>query len=205
MTDPQLYLVTPPAPDPLTFAPVLTNILDAIPIASVLLMPGDSTDEALRPVVEALRQSVQDRDIAFVIDGRPGLAAATRCDGVHTCPASPPYAECRQLVGNDAIVGYSCRNDRHDAMVHAELGADYIVFGEGAPYRPRSARTIELIEWWAELIEVPCVALDRIAGHNARDFVEAGADFLAIGPTLWDDPKGPVKAAQSIAAAIGLV
>lgn len=205
MSDPQLYLVTPPSPDPALFAPVLTSVLDAVPVASLLLLPGDHDDEALRPVVDALRPLVQDRGIAFVIDGRPALAASSGSDGVHTCPIGPEFNECRKRVGDQAIVGYSCRNDRHNAMVHAELGADYIVFGEGTPSAQDTARTIELIEWWAELMEVPCVALDRVAGHNARDFVEAGADFLAVGPALWDDPRGPVKAADAIAKAIGLI
>jgi thiamine-phosphate pyrophosphorylase len=183
----------------------MSSILDCVPVASVLLLPGDHGDDALRPTVEALRPIVQDRDIAFLIDGRPALAAATGCDGVHTCPIGPPLDECRRQVGDQAIVGYSCRNDRHNAMVHAEMGADYIVFGESAPEPDDTSLTLDLISWWAELMEVPCVALDRIAAHNARDFAEAGADFLAIGPGLWDDPNGPVKAADAIGRAIGLI
>lgn len=204
MSESQLYLITPPAPA-VSFERPLRAVLDAVPVASVLLLPGDLSDHGLRPVVDALRPMVQDRGIAFLIDGRPGLAAATGCDGVHTCPVGPPYAECRDLVGPQAIVGYSCRNDRHNAMVHAEKGADYIVFGESAPNATDTAKTIDLIEWWAELMEVPCVALDRIQAHNARDFAEAGADFLAIGPAVWDDPNGPAKAAEAIAKAIDLV
>lgn len=181
------------------------SLLDAVPVASVLLLPGDTNDEALRPTVEALRPVVQDRGIAFLIDGRPALAAQTGCDGVHTCPAGPPYGECRRVVGPQAIVGYSCRNNRHNAMVHAELGADYIVFGESNPSDEDTANTLELIEWWSELMEIPSVALDRLTNGNAREFAEAGADFLAIGPTLWDDPVTAVKEANRLAKYVDLI
>lgn len=204
MSDTQIYLVSPKAPDG-SFEHALRVVLEAVPVASVLLLPGDGPDEAVRPTVDVLRPLVQDRGIAFLIDGRPALAAATGCDGVHTCPIGPPYDECRRLLGPQAIVGYSCRNDRHDAMVHAEQGADYIVFGESAPAPSDTVRTIELIAWWAALMEVPCVALDLIGGHNARDFADAGADFLAIGPGLWDDARGPAKAAEAIAKAVNLI
>ncbi|MEO1224918.1 MAG: thiamine phosphate synthase [Pseudomonadota bacterium] len=205
MAAPQLYLVTPPAPDPASFDDDLRAVLDAAPFACVLLLPGDRDDDALRAIVDALRPEVQDRDIAFLIDGRPELAVATGCDGVHTCPAGPTYEHCRRQVGPDAIVGYSCRNDRHNAMVAAEQGADYIVFGEGNPTATDTALTIDLIGWWAELMEVPCVALDRIGPDSASGFAEAGADFLAIGPALWRDPAGPAPTAQAIAKAVGLI
>lgn len=205
MTAPQLYLVTPPAPDPSSFQGDLRAVLDAAPIACVLLLPGGRDESALRAIVDALRPPVQDRDIAFLIDGHPELSAAAGCDGVHTCPAGPAYEACRRHVGPDGIVGYSCRNDRHNAMVAAEQGADYIVFGESAPAPADTARTIDLIGWWADLMEVPCVALDRIRPDNARDFAEAGADFLALGPALWGDPAGPAHTARAIAKAVGLI
>jgi thiamine-phosphate pyrophosphorylase len=201
----QIYLVTPPGPDPAAFAPALTAALDAAPVACVLLLPGDLDEAGLRQAIDALRPIVQERGIAFMIDGHPNLAAATGCDGVHTCPVNPPYEVCRQAVGPQAIVGYSCRNSRHDAMVVAEEGADYIVFGHMHPSPEQTAETRELIGWWAETMEVPCVALDRITAANAAEWARQGADFVTAGPDLWDDPRGPAVALAKIARSIGLM
>lgn len=198
----QIYLVTPPGPDPVAFAPALTAALDAAPVACVLLLPGELDRAALARAVESLRPLVQDRGVAFMVDGHPDLAAEAGCDGVHTCPVNPPYATCRKAVGPQRIVGYSCRNSRHGAMVAGEEGADYIVFGHMSATPEQTAETLDLIGWWAETMEVPCVALDRIDASNAKRFADAGADFIAVGPAVWDDPRGPAQALSDIAAAI---
>ncbi|MEQ9813663.1 MAG: thiamine phosphate synthase [Azospirillaceae bacterium] len=200
---PQLYLVTPPGPDPDSFLPVLDAVLDTAAVACVLLLPGDLDDAALRRVAERLRDSVQGRDIAFLVDGRPDLAVALALDGVHTCPAGPPVKACRATVGRDAIVGYSCRNSRHAAMEAGEAGADYIVFGNLASTPEETAETLEHLRWWSEMMEIPSVALDRIDAGNAATFAETGADFLAIGPALWE-AEDPASAFRAIAERLGL-
>jgi thiamine-phosphate pyrophosphorylase len=86
---------------------------------------------------------------------------------------------------------------RHDAMLAAEQGADYVMFGEPADgRRPSFEAILERVAWWAELFEVPCVgfaaALDEVGPLAA-----AGADFVALGG-IPDDAQA---AAAAIAAA----
>ncbi len=136
MADCQLYLLTPPAIMPAAFASELAAALDTGEVACVLLLPeslGSPTDDALRSAIDVLRPVAQDRGVAFLVDGRPDLAAETGCDGAHTCPDGPSYRETRALVGPNAIVGYSARFSRHAAMTTAEQGADYIVLGRRDP------------------------------------------------------------------------
>ena len=78
---------------------------------------------------------------------------------------------------------------RHDAMVAAEAGADYLMFGEPAGgERPSFDAIEERVAWWAEVFQAPCVAyagsLDEVA-----PLVKAGADFIALGDWLWRDPQ----------------
>jgi len=202
-TPPQLYLLTPPGPDAAEFLPVLERVLDAAAVACVLLLPGDLGDDELRREAERLRDAIQGRDIAFLVDGRPELAAALALDGVHTCPAGPPVKACRATVGKDAIVGYSCRNSRHAAMEAGEAGADYIVFGNLVSTPEETDETLEHLRWWSEMMEIPSVALDRIDAGNAAAFADAGADFLAIGPAIWE-AVDPAEAIRAIAGKLGL-
>ena len=157
----QLYLLTPPAIEPASFATDLAAALDTGDVASVLLLPESVGGDvgALRRAVDTLRPVAQQRDVAFLIDGHPALAAETGCDGVHTCPDGPPYKVARLAVGPQAIVGYSARFSRHTAMVAAEQGADYVVFGRRHPSPEEVAETMDLVGWWEALMEVPCVCL----------------------------------------------
>ena len=120
----RLYLVTPPRLDPAAFRPVLTAAMDGGDVACVQLRLKDVTDDAVRAAVAALQPPVQARDAAFILNDRPDLAAELGCDGVHVGQEDTPYAEARRLVGNDAIVGVTCHDSRHLALIAGEKGAD---------------------------------------------------------------------------------
>ena len=107
------------------------------------------------------------------------------------------YGEARRLLGDDKVVGVSCYDSRHQAMVAAEAGADYVAFGAFFPTAtktPRSRATPDLLEWWHDLTTVPCVAIGGITTDNAALVIEAGADFLAVISAVWDHPDGPAAA-----------
>lgn len=205
MPDCQLYLLTPPVLEPAAFASDLAAALDTGDVPCVLLLPeslGAPTDDALRRAIDVLRPVTQDRGTAFLVDGRPDLAAETGCDGAHTCPDGPSYGETRALVGPNAIVGFSARFSRHAAMTTAEQGADYIVFGRRALTPDELIQTLDLIEWWASLMEVPCVALGDITPETCAPFVTAGADFVAVDTAVWNHPDGPAAGVKAMLSAI---
>ena len=205
MADCQLYLLTPPALEPAAFVSELSAALDTGQVPCVLLLPeslGQPTDDALRSAIDVLRPVAQDRDVAFLVDGRPDLAAETGCDGAHTCPDGPSYRETRALVGPNAIVGYSARFSRHAAMTAAEQGADYIVLGRRNPTPDELLQTLDLIDWWASLMEVPCVALSDITPESCAQFVTAGTDFVAVDSAVWKHPNGPAAGVKAMLSAI---
>lgn len=205
MPDCQLYLLTPPALEPAVFASDLAAALDTGDVPSVLLLPeslGAPTDDVLRGAIEILRPVAQDRGTAFLVDGRADLAADTGCDGAHTCPDGPSYREARALVGSEAIIGYSARFSRDAAMTAAERGADYIVFGRRNPSPDELVQTVDLVAWWASMMEVPCVALGDITPESCAEFVAAGADFLAVDAAIWEHPDGPGAGVAALRSAI---
>ena len=204
-TDCRLYLVTPPVLDPAAFAPLLAEALDAGDVACVQLRLKDCDDATLRRAIEGLRPIAQDRGVAFILNDRPDLARATGCDGVHVGQSDTPYREARRLVGNDAIVGVTCHDSRHLAMVAAEAGADYVAFGAFFPTATKDAShhaEPEILEWWSEMMEVPCVAIGGITPDNCGPLVRAGADFLAVVGAVWNHPDGPGAGVRAFTAAI---
>ena len=161
----------------------------------------DVDDDAVRRACDILRPVVQGRDVALLLNDRPDLAAETGCDGVHVGQGDTPYEAARRLVGGEAIVGVTCHDSRHLAMVAAENGADYVAFGAffaTATKQPKSWANPEILAWWSELMTVPCVAIGGITTDNCRPLIEAGADFLAVSAGVWEHPEGPAAAVKAL-------
>jgi thiamine-phosphate pyrophosphorylase len=110
-----------------------------------------------------------------------------------------PYDQARQLMGDERIVGVTCHDSRHLAMVAAEAGADYVAFGAFFPTTTKDAAyraDPDLLSWWQALFTVPCVAIGGITAANCRPLIAAGADFLAVSSGVWDDPRGAAAAVR---------
>jgi thiamine-phosphate pyrophosphorylase len=199
----RLYLITPPRLDAAAFSSVLAEALDAGDVGCVQLRLKNCDDDAIRRACAVLRPVVQSRDVAFLLNDRPDLAAELGCDGVHIGQSDTPYAEARRLVGDDAIVGVTCHASRHLAMVAAEAGADYVAFGAFFPTTTKDAPAraeIDLVAWWSEVMTVPCVAIGGITLENCAPLIAAGADFLAVSAGVWNHPAGPAAAVRGFTA-----
>jgi thiamine-phosphate pyrophosphorylase len=202
----RLYLITPPALDPATFAPVLAEALAGGDVACVQLRLKDVPDEAVLAAGRLLMPIVQAAGAAFIVNDRPDLARALGADGVHVGQDDASYGEARKLLGPDAIVGVTCHDSRHLAMEAAEAGADYVAFGAIYPTATKEAKTsapLDLIGWWAELFETPCVAIGGITVENAAPVIAAGADFLAVSAGVWAHKDGPRAAVARFNALLG--
>lgn len=201
----RLYLITPAALDPIVFADTLAAALDGGDVACVQLRLKDVSDDAIRRACEVLLPVATSRDVAFVLNDRPDLAVACGCDGVHIGQQDASYAEARRLLGLDRIVGVTCHDSRHLALIAAEAGADYCAFGafyptktKPSPYRP----TPDLLAWWAEMMTVPAVAIGGITPENCAPLVTAGADFIAVVSAVWEHQDGPAAAVKAFNQAI---
>jgi thiamine-phosphate pyrophosphorylase len=200
----RLYLITPPRIDDLEgFSRTLAATLDAGDAACLQLRLKDVPDDAIRRVIDVLRPTTQSRGVAFLLNDRPDLARETGCDGVHIGQEDTPYAQARATVGEDAIVGVTCHGSRHLAMAAGEAGADYVAFGAFYPTMTKDASywaEPEILAWWSDLMEIPCVAIGGITVGNARSLIDAGADFLAVSSGVWAHPLGPAAAVKEFNA-----
>jgi thiamine-phosphate pyrophosphorylase len=195
---PRLTLVTAPVADAAAFAAPLAAALGAADVAAVLLRLEDADERSLINRIKALVPVVQDKNAALILDGRAGLVARAGADGAQLTGIEA-FDGAVESLKPERIAGCGGLASRHDAMLAAEHGADYVMFGEpdenGA--RPAFDAIEERVAWWAEVFEIPCVAyaasLDEVALLAA-----AGADFVALGDVLW---RAPDQVAAQVAAA----
>jgi thiamine-phosphate pyrophosphorylase len=202
---PRLYLVTPPVADAQAFSGILAAAMAAGDVAAVLLRLAEADERSQINCAKALGPIVQDRGAALLLGGQTleslaDLVARSGADGAHLTGIAAFNDAIAQLKP-ERIAGAGGLSTRHDAMVAAEAGADYVMFGEpdDAGERPSLEAIEERIAWWAEVFEAPSVgyaaSFDEIAPQ-----VAAGADFIALGDWLWRDPQA---VAATIARAAG--
>lgn len=192
---PRLYLVTPVVDDAAAFAGPLAAALAAGDVAAVLLRLAPGDERTLINAVKTLAPAVQQREAALILDGHGNLVARGGADGAHLT-GTEAFEAALDMLKPDRIAGCGGLDTRHDAMLAAERGADYVMFGEPAADGRRPAFDLieERVAWWAEVFEAPCVAyagsLDEVA-----PLVAAGADFVALGDWIWSDAAANVAAA----------
>ncbi len=204
----QLYLLLPKALNQ-GVVKILQNILDTTQIACVLVQKSDDGgfDTELVNMVIGI---VQGHNVACLVDDDWELALKLGADGVHLSSglelnnaveedtiSFPNYDKARAALGEDAIIGGFCQN-RHVALTFGEKGAQYVALP--SEHNAESDLTAhEQIQWWVELIELPCVAWDIKDINEVDQFIENGADFLALGKLVWDHDD-PVNIVREIGA-----
>src|SRR3974390_1910954 len=194
---PRLYLMTPRGTDVDAFRAPLAEALTAGDVAAVLLRLADADERTQINCAKTLVTVTQAKDVALLIDGHAGLVARAGVDGAHLTGLAA-FTDALATLKPDRIAGVGGLATRHDVMIAAEAGADYVMFGEpdASGARPTFAAIEDRIAWWAEGFESPCVgyaaSVDEIA-----PLVAAGADFIALGDWIW---RAPPKLVATIAA-----
>ena len=180
--------MTPPVADPSTFLDQLASALDAGDVAAVLLRLAEADERTLINRVKALAPAVQDKGAALLLDGRADLVARGGADGAHLSGIAD-FTVALKTLKPERIVGAGGFASRHDAMLAAEQGADYVMFGEPDPTGkcPAFAAVKARVGWWSEIFEIPCVGYSE-ALETISPLVAAGADFVAFGDAVWREP-----------------
>jgi thiamine-phosphate pyrophosphorylase len=193
---PRLYLVAPQ--DPAGLADRLADALGAADIAAVLLRLPASDERNRINHAKAIAPTVQNKGAALLLEGFAELAARAGADGAHLTGIAAFRAAVTTLKPA-RIAGCGGLATRNDAMLVAEAGADYVMFGEpdAAGRRPAFDAIAERVAWWAELFEVPCVGF-AASLDEVEPLAAAGADFVAVD-CVFADP-GNTSAAVADAA-----
>jgi thiamine-phosphate pyrophosphorylase len=162
----RLHLIAPDT-SPDRIAACVEAACDAGDVASILLPPNQPA---------ALVQPLQRLNLAVLFAGDAQAALTVRADGIEIADIDD-YREARRLLGPDRIVGAFVGASRHLAMEMAEAGADYIAFAQGGRE--------DLISWWAEIFEIPCIAADPVSATGLDILLPHRPDFIRPDDAMW--------------------
>ncbi|WP_137679356.1 thiamine phosphate synthase [Aurantiacibacter suaedae] len=176
----------------------LERALEAGPVAAFQFRVKDLDQHEAARLAAPLQEICRARDVAFVVNDLVALAKRIKADGVHLGQSDGDPREAREELGREVQIGVTCHASRHLAMEAGDAGADYVAFGAFFPSTTKQSEhkpDLDLLRWWSNLFEIPCVAIGGITPDNAPALIEAGADFLAVSGAVWNgDEVAAVKA-----------
>lgn len=199
-SEPRLYLILPPSFAPAALAPRLAETLATGEIASVLMWLFAADEASWQEAATALFPVAHGQGKPLLIGGDGERAARLGADGIHLEASAEELRLAHKVHAPQLMIGAGGLTGRHEAMLAAEMGINYVFFGSADPARERSipAATVrDLTQWWSELFQVPCVATAG-SPEEAEALAVAGADFIAVGECVWADPAGPAAAIKAL-------
>ncbi|VAV89920.1 thiamine-phosphate pyrophosphorylase, putative [hydrothermal vent metagenome] len=203
MTDkeqPQIYLITPPAPDLNWYATTLPAVLDANEVACIRLSLASADEDQIARAADACREVAHTHDVALVIDSHLMLVDRLGLDGVHLTDGARSVRAARKELGPDPIIGAFCGTSRHEGVNAGEAGADYVSFGPvgQSALGDGTCASANLFAWWTEMIELPVVAEGQLDTNLIRTLAPI-TDFFGIGNEIWNSNNPATTLADMIA------
>lgn len=147
--------------------------------------------EFYREAEEALRVA-RSQGVRLIINDRVDIALALRADGVHLGQDDLPPAAAREILGEQAIIGFSTHSVEQ-AREASRLPIDYLAIGPIFPTlskaNPDPVIGLEGLRRVREMTgEIPLVAIGGIRPENIFEVFEAGADCVAVINLLLAEP-----------------
>lgn len=130
-----------------------------------------------------IRRMTREAGAAFIVNDDIDLAMMVEADGVHIGQEDFPVSAVRKLVGEEMAIGLSTHAPE-EAFRAVEDGADYI--GVGPIFRTFTKEDVvdpvgfEYLEYVAENIDLPFVAIGGIKEHNLAEVAGRGAKCVAL-------------------------
>jgi len=203
----QIYLLTPPVIDDVeAFCETLKTTLAAAPVACLQIRLKDLDDSALVQAGRAITATCHAAGVEVILNDRPDLVADIGADGAHIGQDDMDYFSSREVLGGDAIIGVTCHNSKELAFAAASAGADYVGFGaffETPTKTPKARAELEILSWWQEAVEIPCVAIGGITVDNAARGFHRRL-LRGVGPSRRAIGGGVAALALMFAGSFGL-
>lgn len=196
----RLVLVAPDMADIAERSKVLADALRGGDVASVILPQYGLNESEFQKHAEVLVPVIQKAGAAALVEGDTRVAGRAKADGLHISGGADALAEAIERHSPKMIVGGGNATDRHHALEIGELRPDYIFFGRtDGDIKPEAhPKNLALGEWWASMIEIPCVVMGGSDPQSALAVAEAGAEFVALRLAVFADPAQ----APSVVAAV---
>jgi thiamine-phosphate pyrophosphorylase len=195
-------LIASPAGEVPASKQAVASALQGGDVASVLLVKFNAQEDLFRGWCEDVVPIIQAANAAAIIVDDTQAAGRAKADGVHITGGKQAVFEAIAKYTPRMIVGTGTAHSRHDALELGEERPDYLFIGklDGDTHPDANPKALELAEWWASMIEIPCIVM---AGYEAQSVIpaaQAGAEFVAASAAVFGSGRDPKDAVMTINA-----
>lgn len=186
-----------------SFRPKLVEALAGGDVASFIIPAREGDDAAFQAFAEALAPIAQAAGAAVLIGQDTRVAGRVGADGIHLEGSRSDLEDAIERFQPKLIVGAGGVRTREDALELGEARPDYMFFGKfGFDNKPEPhARNLALGEWWAEMIQIPCIVMAGSDIESVATVAATGAEFVALSSAVFApgvDPRAAVAKANAI-------
>ncbi|MCD2179956.1 thiamine phosphate synthase [Rhizobium sp. C1] len=186
----RLVLIAPDIEDADERARLVGDALKGGDVATVIVPSYGLADAEFQRHAETLVPVIQAAGAAALIAGDSRIAGRAKADGLHIDGPAADLAEAVEKFTPKLIVGAGRVSDRHQALEVGECGPDYVFFGKiGGDIKPEPhPKNLALGEWWASMVEIPCIIMGGTDPASVLPIAETGAEFAALSTAVFSEP-----------------
>lgn len=187
----RLVLVLPDTADADEQARIAGDALRGGDVASVIIPQYALDDRVFQDHAEKLVPIIQSAGAAALVVNNSRVAGRAKADGLHISGSIADLAEAIEKHAPKLIVGGGNAKERHAALEIGELQPDYIFFGKlDGDIKPEPhSKNLALAEWWASMVEIPCIVMGGTDPESVVAVAESGAEFVALRLAVFADPE----------------
>lgn len=172
----------------------MEEALGAGDVASIIIPAAEEATFQQRAA--GLVEIAHRHNVAAMIVADTQVAGRVKADGVHVETGTADAEPILEKFADTMMVGVGGIKTRHSALEAGEIRPDYVFFGRiGYDLKPDPhPRNRALAEWWAEIVEVPCIVMAGSDLASVNVAAQTGADFVALSQAVFAQGTNPAEA-----------
>lgn len=198
----RLVLIASPAGEVPARPQAIADALKGGDVASVILAGFHAPDDRFRAWCEEVVPIIQAAGAAAVVVDDTQAAGRAKADGIHIKAEKRSLGEAIRKYQPKLIVGTETFASRHDALELGEERPDYLFIGklDGDTHPDANPKALEMAEWWASMIEIPCIVMSGYDSNSVIAAAKTGAEFVAASASVFGEGRNPLEAVRTINA-----
>lgn len=157
---------------------------------------------AFQSFAAPLVAAAQAAGAAAIIAGDSRALGRLKADGLHLGPERRDVDEQVKHANGRYSVGASAGQSRHEALEAGEARPDYVFFGrfDGDTHDDAHPASLRFSEWWATIIEIPCIVMGGRSVGSIAAIAATGAEFAALSRAVLEasSPMQAVREANAL-------